>query len=110
MDDPVDVAWREVQADWASERAHKKFLTLCASLDRLAEAGKRYRAVKDSDPDRAEVASEQIDRLLGLAMQNLQVLKSEPKTRSGKQVLFLIALGISGALVVTAVMAMLRMM
>ncbi|HBQ11955.1 MAG TPA: hypothetical protein DEF51_12680, partial [Myxococcales bacterium] len=60
--------------------------------------------------DRAEVASEQIDRLLGLAMQNLQVLKSEPKTRSGKQVLFLIALGISGALVVTAVMAMLRMM
>ena len=110
MDDPIDTAWAEVEADWSSEAAHKKFLTLCASLDRLAEAGKRYRAVKESDPERAEVATAQIDRLLGLAMQNLQVLKSEPRTRSGKQVLFLIALGICGALVVTALMAMLRMM
>jgi len=110
VDDPIDTAWAEVEADWSSEAAHKKFLTLCASLDRLAEAGKRYRAVKESDPERAEVATAQIDRLLGLAMQNLQVLKSEPRTRSGKQVLFLIALGISGALVVTALMAMLRMM
>jgi hypothetical protein len=109
-DDPIEPAWQKVLEEWDDEAAHKKFLTLCSATDRLAEAGRRYREVRESDPERAEMASEQIDRLLGLAMQNLQVLKTEPPKRSGKMVMFLIALGVSLALVVTALWTMLRWM
>lgn len=102
------MAWAELEADWGDEAAHKKFLTLCQAMDRLAEAGRRYREVRERDPERAEVAAAQIDRLLGLAMQNLEVLKTEPTKRSGKTVMFLIALGVSMALVVTALWTFLR--
>lgn len=109
-DDPIDAAWRQLEAQWDDEAAHKKFLALCAASDRLAEAGRRYREVSEGDPARADVAAAQIDRLLGLAMQNLQALKTEPNPRSGKTVMFLIALGVSLALVVTALGAWLRFM
>ncbi|MFK7991763.1 MAG: hypothetical protein AB8I08_37445 [Sandaracinaceae bacterium] len=108
-DDPIDTAWIEVEANWTDEGAHKRFLMLCQGLDRLSEAGTRYRAVKDADPERREVAEAQIDRLLGLAMQQLQVLKTEPKRRSGKMVLLLLAVGVSGSMIATALMLLSRM-
>lgn len=109
MDDPIETAWAEVDENWEDEGAHKRFLMLCQGLDRLSEAGTRYRAIKESDPDRREVAEAQIDRLLGLAMQQLQVLKTEPKQRSGKMVLLLIAVGVSGSIIATALMLLSRM-
>lgn len=109
-DDAIESAWREVLAAFDDEAAHKKFLTLCASLDRLAEAGQRYRAIKD-DPDdaRAPMAQMQVSRLLGLAMKNLESTKSDPgQKRSQKTTLFLIAFGVSGALILSALWSMLR--
>ena len=56
-EDPIEVAWREVEASWEDEAAHKRFLTLCQSFDRLADAGARYRAVREGDEERAEMAA-----------------------------------------------------
>ena len=106
--DPIDAAWAQLEADWDDEAAHKKFLTLCQAMHRLPDAGRRYREVREGDPDRADVAAAQIDRLLTLAMQGLEVLKTEPPRRSGKTVMFLVALGVSLALVVTALWSFLR--
>ena len=109
-DDPIEAAWRQLEATWDDEAAHKKFLALCAATDRMAEAGRRYREVRESDPERAEVAKAQIDRLLVMAMQNLEALKTEPTQRSGKTVMFLVALGVSLSLIVTALWTWLRFM
>ena len=70
--DPIDEAWATVEAAWADEEAHRRFLGICMALGRLPDAGSRYRQVRESDPARAEVAAEQIDRLLGLATQQLE--------------------------------------
>lgn len=109
-DDPIEAAWEKVEAAWDDEEAHRKFLGLCSATDRLAEAGRRYREVRERDPERAAMAAAQIDRLLGLAMQNLEVLKTEPPQRTGKTIMFLIALGVSLSLIVTALWTWLRFM
>lgn len=108
--DPIEPAWAEVEDAWEDEAVHRKFLTLCAATDRLAEAGRRYRQVKETDPERAAMAERQIDRVLGMAMQSLSALKTERPRRSGRTVLFLIAVVVSLTLVVTALWTMLRWM
>ncbi|MBN8615769.1 MAG: hypothetical protein J0L92_34560 [Deltaproteobacteria bacterium] len=106
--DPIEAAWAQVEASWESAEAHKKFLVLCDSFDRLAEAGRRYRAVKDADPKRRVEAEKRIEELLGLAMVRVRVDKVEPgKVRSRVE---WIALGVSIVLVSAAVVSMLRML
>jgi len=77
-EDPVDVEWRRLSSEWDNDKAHKRFLMLCASFKRLADAGRLYREVRESDPERRERATQQIDRILGLAMQDLELTKSPP--------------------------------
>ena len=105
--DPLDVAWSEVEARWDDAAAHKKFLALADTLDRLADAGKRYRGARESDPARAERAKAQIDALFAIAMTRMsKVEKTEPpKTRRR---LDFIAFGISAALIAAAIWSMLR--
>ena len=111
-DDPVEATWQEVLASFDDEAAHKKFLTLCAGLGRLGDAGARYRAIKDAPDDpRAAMASAQVERLLALAMQNLDGLKSPPPDKTTtKTVLLLVALGVSGAMIAHAVWTLVRSM
>lgn len=94
--DPIDEAWAKLQADWDDGDAHRKFIGLCATLDRLPEAGRRYRDVRDNDPDpeRRAAAEAHIDRLLGFAMQSLETLRTEPPRRA-RSVLLLIAFVVS---------------
>jgi hypothetical protein len=108
--DALEPAWQAVLAAWDDPAAHKRFLTLCASTDRFADAGRRYREIRDTEPERADVARAQIDKLLAMAMQNLEALKTEPRARNAKSTMTLIALGVSGALVITALWSMLRAM
>ncbi len=104
--DPLDAAWAELEAHWDDADAHKKFLALADILDRLSEAGRRYRAVRERDPVRAERASSQVDVLLGLALARMKIEKSDPpKTRRR---LDFIAFGISAALIAAALWSMLR--
>ena len=70
--DAIDEAWAAVEADWGNGEAHRRFVGVCVALDRLPEAGKRYRQVRDTDPSRRPEAEAQIDRLIALATQQLQ--------------------------------------
>jgi hypothetical protein len=106
--DPVEAAWAAVEANWESAEAHKKFLVLCDSLDRLAEAGRRYRAVKEASPARRAEAERRIGELLGLAMARVRVDRMEP-TKARSRIEW-IALGLSLVLISAALFSMFRMM
>lgn len=107
-DDPIETAWQTLVADWDDEGAHKKFLALCQATDQLGEAGRRYRAVKDANDARAERAQAQIDQVLGLAMQNLADLKTEPPPKRTKSIMFLVAFAVSASIIIGSLWAMLR--
>lgn len=98
--DPIDEAWGRVEADWGNEEAHRRFVGICVALDRLPEAGKRYRTVRESDPSRSNEAARQIDKLIGLATQQLQNTRATPATTEHKRTLqwvaFAIMLGLMG--------------
>jgi hypothetical protein len=111
-DDPVEATWQEVLAAFDDEAVHKKFLTLCAGLDRLADAGARYRPIKDdaSDP-RSAMAKRQVEKLLGLAMQNLDAIKTPPtQRRSLKTIVLVVGLGVAGAIIAHSLWSVLRAM
>jgi len=104
--DPLEVAWTEVEARWDDAAAHKKFLALADTLDRLADAGRRYRAARERDPARAERVQMQIDALLVLAMKRMSVEQSAPP--KARRRLDFIAFGISAALIAAAIWSMMR--
>ncbi len=99
--DPIDEAWAEVEADWGNEEAHRRFVGVCIALDRLPDAGKRYREVRENDPARREDAARQIDTLIVLATQQLEDTRVEPPTTERKRTLtwaaFFIMLLLMGA-------------
>lgn len=83
--DPIDEAWARVEADWGDAEAHRRFVGVCVALDRLPEAGKRYREVRETDPARSEEAANQIDRLIALATQQLHDTRVRPATNEHKR-------------------------
>jgi len=99
--DPIDEAWARVEADWGDEEAHRRFVGVCVALQRLPEAGKRYRHVRETDASRSEDAARQIDRLLVLATQQLEDTKVVRGTTEHKRTLtwaaFFIMLMLMGA-------------
>lgn len=99
--DAIDEAWARVEADWGSTEAHRRFVGMCVALDRLPEAGKRYRAVRDNDPARRDEAGRHIDSLIMLATQQLQDTRVVPATTEYKRTLtwaaFFIMLMMMGA-------------
>lgn len=99
--DPVDEAWGKVEEAWGDAEAHRRFVGVCMALDRLPDAGRRYREIRERDPARAEAAERHIDKLLVLATQQLQDTRVVPETRGHKRTLtwvaFLIMLVLMGA-------------
>jgi hypothetical protein len=70
--DPIDEAWARVEAEWGDPEAHRRFVGACVALECLPEAGRRYREVREKDPERSEEAERQINALIALATQQLQ--------------------------------------
>jgi hypothetical protein len=99
--DPIDEAWARVEAEWGNHEAHRRFVGVCVALDRLPEAGKRYRAVRETDPVRRDDAAKQIDGLIALATQQLQDTRVRPTGTDHKRTLtwaaFFIMLVLMGA-------------
>ncbi len=99
--DPIDEAWARVEADWGDEEAHRRFVGVSMALERLPEAGKRYRHVQEVDPSRSEDAARRIDKLIVLATQQLQDTRVVPTTTEHKRTLtwaaFFIMLVLMGA-------------
>lgn len=97
----LESAWAKVDGSWDDEAAHEKLIALCASLGRLDFAGRRYRAVREGDPARAERAQKSIDRIVVLAMQTLE-LHRDPVPANPKRVLLPVAMLVVAAMVGTA--------
>jgi hypothetical protein len=99
--DPIDEAWARVEAEWGNEDAHRRFVGVCVALDRLPDAGKRYREVRDTDPARRDDAVKHIDTLIALATQQLQDTRVQPANNEHKRTLtwaaFFIMLMLMGA-------------
>ncbi len=99
--DPIDEAWARVEAEWGNPEAHRRFVGVCVALDRLPEAGKRYRHIRETDPSRRDQAIQHIDTLIALATQQLQDTRVAPATATHKRTLtwaaFFIMLVLMGA-------------
>jgi hypothetical protein len=99
--DPIHEAWEKVDQAWDDPEAHRRFIALCRTLGRLAEAGGRYRAVRETDPARAESAKAQIDALIAAAMVEMQAHRSPPPVARARRWLtaaaLLLMLGLMGA-------------
>lgn len=106
--DPIDEAWGQVEADWGSEEAHRRFVGTCVALQRLPEAGRRYREVRERDPERRQDAITRIDKLLALATQQLEDTRVPPSTAEHKRTLQWVAFGIMMLLMGAGVWLMLR--
>lgn len=85
--DPIEEAWARVEAEWGNQDAHRRFVGLCVALDRLPDAGKRYREVRETDPTRRDHAAKQIDALIALATQRLQDTRVRPTGTAHKRTL-----------------------
>lgn len=98
--DPIEEAWERVEAEWGSEEAHRRFVGVCMSMDRLPDAGRRYREVREHDPARRDEAGRQIERLIAIATQQLADTRAAPPSPAPKRVLqwvaFAIMLGLMG--------------
>ncbi|MGB5417156.1 MAG: hypothetical protein WBN01_21155 [Polyangiales bacterium] len=106
--DPIDEAWDRVEADWGNQDAHRRFVGVCVALDRLPDAGKRYRAVRETDPGRREDAVKQIDGLIALAAQQLQDTRVVPASHEHKRTLTWVAFFIMLVLMGAGILLFLR--
>ena len=106
--DPIDEAWARVEAEWGNQDAHRRFIGVCVALDRLPEAGKRYRAVRETDPARREDAAKQIDGLIALATQQLQDTRVRPTGPGHKRTLTWVAFFIMLVLMGAGALVLLR--
>lgn len=77
--DPLEQAWDKVDRAWGDPETHRRFLALAQATGRLAVAGRRYRQVASENPERADEAQRQVDRVIALAMQGLTVERQPPK-------------------------------
>lgn len=68
--DPIETAWNTLLADWDSDDRHKAFVALAASLSRLPDAARHYRASL-TEPALATRAQQGIDAILRVAMLTL---------------------------------------
>lgn len=100
--DPIDQAWQQVEDHWQDPQAHAAFLALCVELGRMPEAGRRYREVRDHDPERSDEARRRIDELLSLATQSLQLARTRTPPAAQHKRLFWVALGVSISMVLFA--------
>jgi hypothetical protein len=102
----VDAAWRRLQDDWASDEAHRRFISLCALQGALDDAGGRYRAVRDSDPARREQAERRLKEVIAAALEQLQLARSPRPARAGRVMWLLV--GVCGFVVIQAILTLLR--
>ena len=106
--DPFEAVWQEVVSAWSDEAAHRKFIAFCASQGALAEAGKRYRRVREEDPDRAKQAARWIDAVLAAAMENMQLMRGIEEPAAQARPLKWLAFALSSFLIVYALLVLLR--
>ena len=81
-DEAFELLWDKVQGRWNDDKVHAAFLEYARERLLLPEAGARYRAVKDSEPERAEVAKKKLGLLMVLALTLLERAREERARRA----------------------------
>ena len=107
MDEDLERAWQDVLAAWGEGDRQKRFLVLAEAKGALAEAGKRYRAVKESDAERRAEAERRIDEILARAMAHMKLVEQREPTKARSRVEW-VALGVSAALIAAALYQLVR--
>lgn len=107
MDEDLERAWQDVLAAWDEGDRHKRFLVLAEAKGALAEAGKRYRGVKESDAARRADAERRIDEILARAMAQMKLVEQREPTKGRSRVEW-VAFGVSAALIAAAVYQLIR--
>jgi len=102
-DDPIETAWSALLNDWESDDRHRAFVALAASLQRLPDAARHYRAGLD-DAARGARSKAGIDAVLRVAY---LALSPPPRgeheiTRRAKA--WLLPMSVAMALVVTTLL------
>lgn len=99
--DPLETAWQALLSEWERDEQHRAFVGLAATLERLPDAAKRYRA-ELAHSARAPRAKQGLDRVLGVAMSSLT-----PPTRAERpRVNLMLPMGaFAAALIVTVFLA-----
>jgi hypothetical protein len=102
----VEAAWRKLEADWDHEEAHRRFISFCAQHGVLDQAGRRYRAVRDTDASRSQNAAMRLNAVTLAAIEQLSLARAArpPKPRR----LMWLVVGACGFVIIQAVLALLR--
>jgi hypothetical protein len=77
----LDALWSRVMQAWDDEKPHHALLEYALREQRLPDVAGRYRAVKDTDPARAERAKKKLDGIVIAATQMLMAMKTPPPQR-----------------------------
>jgi hypothetical protein len=72
--DPLEPAWQALLCEWEHDERHRAFVGLAATLERLPDAARRYRA-ELAHSARGPRAKQGLDLVLGVAMSSLTPLK-----------------------------------
>jgi hypothetical protein len=106
--DHFERAWETVERNWADGAVHRQFIAFCRAEQALAEAGRRYREVRDRDPSRREQASAQLSAVLAAALVSLDEQRPRRVARRSKS--FWMVCGVGAALFGYALLTVLRLL
>ena len=81
--DPVlDALWSRVLEAWDDDKPHQALLEYAIREQKLPDTAGLYRALKDSDPEKAARAQKKLDGIVIAVTQMLMAMKS-PTERTG---------------------------
>jgi hypothetical protein len=108
VDDEIERAWAELEADWGDDTKHARLVALADAADRLPMLAKRYRAVKEAGGERSSRAEKALETITTRALGRMSATPREevPKRSRAEW----IALGVSVVLGTAALWQMLRVM
>lgn len=101
----LDGPWEQLQAEWGTPEAHQRFLALAQTLNALGEAGRRYREVRDGDPERKAEADKRLSAIVILATEALRATR-ENRPKKAYDRVQLLGIGLALGLIAWAMWAM----
>lgn len=102
-------AWEAVRADWQSDARHTAFIELCAQQQHLPDAGALYRRVKEREPEHAEQAERQLQRIMARALVMLAQQAPQPVAPNARRWVLLLAIAVASVLMGSAIFAATRL-
>jgi len=102
----IESAWDRLQADWQSDEAHRRFISLCALHGALSEAGRRYRDASAADPSLSTDVERRLKAVMAAALEQLTSARTKRRDPS-KRAMWLMV-GACGFMMIYAILTLLR--